>query len=205
MVKRILLLTPARNVPVDAAHGHRHDDAGCSGPRAWRRGLASPGTGGAGPISPLPAGSGYPSEPAPPGARPIVEEASMRRFVLVSSVLAAVAVLLAEGVGRRRRRADPAGDAGPERVPRVRAASRTSGRSGARFRATALGRMLDDPEMKAFVAPIAEDLKKLAQDKQSKGGLPIPPMVLELARQARRARGPGRRSRSSTSAEEQAA
>ena len=54
------------------------------------------------------------------------------------------------------------------------------GTLGARFRATALGKMFDDPEMKGFLAPVKEDLEKLAKEKQAKGGLPIPPMVMEL-------------------------
>ena len=103
----------------------------------------------------------------------------MRRFVLGSFALVAVTALLAKSSG--------AADLAPMRLETL-----VSGRSlafvsvenvgtlGKRFKATALGRMLDDPEMKGFLAPVAEDLNKLASDKQSKGGLPIPPMVLEL-------------------------
>ncbi len=103
----------------------------------------------------------------------------MRRFVLVTSTFAALAALLPV----RTRAAD---------LAPIRLETLVSGKSlafasveqvgslGTRFKATALGKMLDDPEMKGFAAPVAEDLKKLMQDKDGKSGLPIPPMALEL-------------------------
>ena len=103
----------------------------------------------------------------------------MRRFILGSFVLVAAATLLPKGSG--------AADVAPIRLETL--VSGTSlgfvsienvGTLGKRFGATAFGRMLDDPEMKDFLAPIKEDLNKLTHDKQSKGGLPIPPLALEL-------------------------
>ncbi len=53
------------------------------------------------------------------------------------------------------------------------------GSLGARFGKTALGKMIADPEMKPFAAPIGEDLEKLMKGEGGKG-LPIPPVFLKL-------------------------
>jgi hypothetical protein len=103
----------------------------------------------------------------------------MRRFVAVSFVLAAATTLLARSSG--------AADLAPIHLETLVpgkslafASLENVGTIGKRMKATALGRMLDDPEMKGFLAPLSEDLNKLVHDKQSKGGLPIPPMAMDL-------------------------
>lgn len=103
----------------------------------------------------------------------------MRRLVLVTSTLAALAALLPV----RTRAADLAPIRLETLVPGKSlafASVEQVGSLGRRFKATALGKMLDDPEMKAFGDPLAEDLKKLMNEKDGKGGLPIPPIALEL-------------------------
>jgi len=53
------------------------------------------------------------------------------------------------------------------------------GTLGTRFGKTALGKMMADPEMKAFAAPLGEDLQKMMKGEGAQG-LPIPPVALKL-------------------------